>query len=223
MWHEYPGLAPCINALTQDIIERLQGELAHSEICTLAVSGGRSPIPLFKQLAQTQLPWSRIKIRLVDERWVPPDHADSNERLVREHLLTGPAAAADFRGLYLPGATIEQAVDAANDDAQSITVAVLGMGDDGHMASLFPGARQLPAGLAPDAAAYLHVTPPAAPHERVSLSLAALRACDHRIMHIDGAPKKSILLEARNRPDPQLPVSFLAADPGVSLDVYWHP
>lgn len=223
MWHEYPGQAPCINALTHDIVERLKGRLDQSETCTLAVSGGRSPIPLFKQLAQTGLPWTRIRVRLVDERWVPPEHADSNERLARQHLLTGPAGAAEFRGLYLPGASIDQAVDAANDDAQPITVAVLGMGDDGHMASLFPGAGQLPAGLAPDAPCYLHVTPPAAPHERLSLSLAALRTCDHRLLYIDGAQKKNLLLKAQNGPDPQLPVSFLAADPGVSLDVYWHP
>lgn len=222
MWHEYPGLQPCIDALSRDIADRLRGCLRRASVCTLAVSGGRSPVPLFERLAQADLDWSRVRVRLVDERYVPPDHPDSNEALVRRHLLAGPAAAAAFRGLYLAGASIEQAVAAANDDARPIDIAVLGMGDDGHTASLFPGAAQLDAALAADAACYLHVTPPQAPHERISLSLAALRACGHLVLYVAGPHKRDVLLTAQKRVDTRLPISLLAAEPGAPLDVHWH-
>lgn len=223
MWHEHPALSPCIDVLADSIAEHIRTRLQTAATCTLAVSGGRSPIPLFERLAETDLEWARVRLRLVDERYVPPDHADSNENLVRRHLLTCQAADAQFQGLYVSGASIEEAVSVANDDTRPIDLAILGMGDDGHMASLFPGATQLDAGLAPEAARYLHVTPPQAPHERISLSLAALRACGHLILYIAGAHKREILRKARIGADPRLPISLLAAEPGVPLDVHWHP
>lgn len=223
MWHEHPDQPSCINALTRIVIEQAKSRLQKPGVFTLAVSGGRSPIPLFESLAQADLPWSRVRLRLVDERYVPPGHPDSNESLVRRHLLGGRAAAADFRGLYQAGATIDSAVAAANRDALRIDLALLGMGDDGHTASLFPDAPQLNAALANDAASYLHITPPQAPHERISLSLAALRSCGHLLLYIAGPHKKKVLNEAENRPDPRLPISLLAAEPGAPFDVYWHP
>lgn len=223
MWHEHPDLQTCIDSLTGDISQRIRARLQTAATCTMAVSGGRSPIPLFERLANTDLDWARLRLRLVDERYVPPHHPDSNESLVRSHLLTGRAAAADFRGLYLAGASIDEAVAAANADTPPIELAILGMGDDGHMASLFPGAPQLEAALAADAACYLHVTPPAAPHERISLSLAALRSCHHLILYIAGAHKRKVLREAQSRTDPRLPISLLAAEQGVPIDVHWHP
>lgn len=223
MWHEHPDLPSCIDSLARDIARHIQARLQTAPTFTLAVSGGRSPIPLFERLAELELDWTRLRLRLVDERYVPPSHPDSNESLVRRHLLRGPAADADFRGLYQEGASIDAAVAAANADAQAIDLALLGMGDDGHMASLFPGAAQLEAALAAGAACYLHVTPPQAPHERISLSLAALRACDHLILYIAGAQKLAVLRAAESRPDPDLPISLLAAEQGVPLDVHWHP
>lgn len=223
MWHEYTGLQPCIDALCADIAGRLRARLEHNGSCTLAVSGGRTPVPLFDALSKVELDWARVQVRLVDERHVPPHHPDSNEGLVRRHLLVGNAAVAQFHGLYRPGENIDEAVAAANDETLPIHLALLGMGDDGHMASLFPDASQLDEALAPDAPRYLHITPPDAPHERISLSLAALRACDHLILHITGAHKREVLFIAEHRVNPQLPISYLAAEPGDLLDVHWHP
>ncbi|NYT24997.1 6-phosphogluconolactonase [Alcaligenaceae bacterium] len=223
MWHDHSGMQPCIEALARDITARLRAGLGAAGSCTLAVSGGRSPIPLFQRLAMADLDWRRIRLRLVDERYVPPGHPDSNEGLVRRHLLAGKAAAADFRGLYRAEASIGQAVAAANREAGPVDLAVLGMGDDGHTASLFPGAPQLDAALAPGAAHYLHVTPPHAPHERITMSLAGLRACGHLILYISGQDKRDVLLEAEKKISKQLPISHLAAEPGVSFDVHWHP
>lgn len=223
MWHEYSSPEAGIQALSDDIAERIRACLRTSGTCTLAVSGGRSPIPLFQRLALADLDWPGIHLQLVDERYVPPGHPDSNEGLVRRHLLAGRAAHAHFVGLYRAGASIDQAVAASNDEFRPIDLAILGMGDDGHTASLFPGARQLDDALAPNAAHYVHVTPPQAPHERITLSLAALRACGHRILHVSGPHKREVLRAAETKIDKQLPISLLAAEPGVTLDVHWHP
>ena len=225
MWHEYSTTQECIEALAQAISRSVQKRLDVAETCVLAVSGGRSPIPLFARLSEMPLAWERVQVRLVDERYVPPDHPDSNEALVRKHLLTNNAAAAGFRGLYGNDGAITEAVAAANDDMRDrpVDVAILGMGNDGHMASLFPGATQLDAGLAPEAACYLHVSPPEAPHERISMSLAALKSCPELVLYISGQHKKRVLHEAEQQVDKNLPISFLMADPGVSLDVHWHP
>ena len=81
-------------ALAADIAQRLRGAVAERGQALLAVSGGKSPVPLFQQLSQQALPWAQVTVLLVDERCVPPDHPDSNSALVRRHLLQGPAAAA---------------------------------------------------------------------------------------------------------------------------------
>ncbi len=223
MWHQYPDLHSCIETLSANIVRHIDTRLQAADTFTLCVSGGRSPIPLFERLAKSPIDWPRVRVRLVDERHVPPEHPDSNESLVRRHLLTGKARTADFRGLYVPEATLDAAVDAANADTKEIDLAILGMGDDGHTASLFPGATQLDAALAPNAACYLHVTPPHAAHERITLSLAALKACGGLLMYISGTRKRHVLLEAEQKISKRLPVSLLAADPGVFLDVHWHP
>lgn len=225
MWHEYSAAHTCIQALSSAIEQAIQERLRTEATCTVAVSGGRSPIPLFEHLSNAALDWSRVELRLVDERYVPPGHPDSNEGLVRRHLLINRAAAACFRGLYVAGAGVDEAVSAANEDmhGRKVALALLGMGDDGHTASLFPGAPQLEAGLAPDAACYLHVTPPEAAHERISMSLAALRTCPRLLLHISGDHKREVLGMAARKVDKNLPISFLVAEPGVSLDVHWHP
>lgn len=223
MWHEHADLQSCIDAMAADIGRQIGARLQAADTFTLCVSGGRSPIPLFEQLARYPLAWPCVRLRLVDERYVPPDHPDSNEGLVRRHLLKEKAGAADFIGLYLAHASPAEAAAAASRNAQAIDLAILGMGEDGHTASLFPDAAQLDDALAPEAAHYLHLSPPKAPHERITLSLAALRSARRRLLYISGAGKRQILLEAEKKISKQLPVSFLAADPGVTLDVHWHP
>lgn len=222
MWHEYPDQEVCLEALSENIEQRIRRGIANTGRFSLAISGGRSPIPLFERLSELVLDWSRVRIRLVDERFVPPDHPDSNERLVREHLLKNHAARADFRGLYQDAGDIDSAVESANVEFQALDLVLLGMGEDGHIASLFPHAPQLSAALAPEAAHYLHVTPPEAAHERISLSLAAVLASAHRILYIAGDTKRNVLRQAKTERSSQLPISLLVAEPGVSIDVYWH-
>src|SRR5690606_19946466 len=105
----------------------------------LLLSGGRTPGPVYAALARAPLDWDRVDVALVDERWLLPDDPDSNARLVRESLLADRAAAARFESITCPGRSIEEAVSIANmHAAHPAGIVVLGMGDDGHVGSLFP-------------------------------------------------------------------------------------
>lgn len=224
MWHEFDDAAASVQAQSHQIAQLLASALEGAPRAGLAVSGGRSPIPLFERLSQEDIPWSKVAITLVDDRYVPVDDEDSNERLVRRYLLQNRASAAAFTGLVGDARDIARSVERANQLTERIDVAVLGMGDDGHTASLFPGAAQLPQALDPEQTRrYVHVTPPTAAHERISMTLAALLQVGHLILPIAGDHKRNMLRKAQEAPTPTLPVSYVATQAGVPLDVYWHP
>lgn len=190
----------------------------------LLVSGGKSPIPLFATLAQQPLDWSRVSIGLVDERLLPPDHADSNAALVRTHLLQGAAAAARFTLLVDDPSDRCGCIARANATWQPPTMAILGMGEDGHTASLFPGAAQLPAALDPAGRdPYVAIDPPAAPYPRISASLPALLQAGECVLWLIGAGKRAVFERARLAPDPALPISLLLHHHRAPLTVFLAP
>jgi 6-phosphogluconolactonase len=195
----------------------------------LLLSGGSTPAPVYRELAMLDLDWKRVDAALVDERWLQPDDPDSNTRLVRETLLHGPAAAAHFEGLTRPGQTIEEAVRVANLHAhQSADVVVLGMGDDGHTASLFPRMRGLDEALASEQA-YVAVDTAGCPGagrfaRRISLTPAGLAPSHARFLLIRGAAKRALFERAVDGDNVrELPIRLAFTTPGASLQVHWVP
>jgi 6-phosphogluconolactonase len=207
----------------------LSRELQKQPRARLLVSGGKTPAPVFRALSQAPLEWERIDIALVDERWLRPDDADSNAHLVREHLLRGHAAAARFETLTRPGRNIEAAVADANLHAHHPpAIVMLGMGDDGHVASLFPHMRGLDAALGSDNA-YVAVDasgcPGAGPWpRRISLTPAGLAPARTRLLLLRGADKRAVFERALDGDDPrEMPVRIAIYTPGAALHVYWCP
>jgi 6-phosphogluconolactonase len=204
--------------LADTIAQRLQLAINLRGHAVLAVSGGKSPIALFEALRVLPLEWQRVTVLLVDERCVPHDHADSNTALVRQHLLQDAAAAATFVPFFdtLPDTLDEPAlirlVDAANRRLATqpwpMDMAVLGMGDDGHTASLFPGAPGLNQALY-SSGPVAWVRPATAPHARLTLTLPALLATREIAMSISGASKLAVFQQARLGADESLPVSLI--------------
>lgn len=228
MWHQFDDAQICTDALVADIRFLLEKTIIEKNQAVLAVSGGRSPAALFDALSRTDIGWDKVHVILVDERYVEPDHKDSNERLVREHLLQNYAAKAQFTGLAHQTPSLEDDVRQASQSLPEPDLIVLGMGDDGHIASLFPHAKQLPEGLATTdvtAARYIHVTPPDAPHERISMTLSAMQKADCLILEIQGPTKRDVLERASLRVSDDYPVSHLLSKAwaGAPLQIYWHP
>lgn len=193
-------------------------------VATLAVSGGRSPRPVLEALSHVPIDWSKVVVTLVDERWVEPVSADSNERLVRETLLQGPAAEARFVPMknlaadaYAGQAAAEPAVAAL---PWPLDIVLLGMGDDGHTASLFPGAAELAEGLSTDTRT-IAVTPPAAPHQRLSLTASAILDSRHVFLQIGGAAKKAVYERAlAGGRQEKLPIRLALLQDKVPVEVW---
>lgn len=196
---------------------------------SLAVAGGRTPVPLFRALSDAELDWRQVGITLTDERWVPEDHPGSNAALVRRELLAGRAGSARFVPLHDASPS---AADAASNVwnmlgalARPFDAVVLGMGEDGHFASLFPGDPGLSAALDPEAEpACVAMHAPVQPHERISLNLAALLQARRLFLFVTGSAKRELLLAAAHRGSAlQWPVSALLAQRHPAPEVYWAP
>jgi len=212
-------------ALARQVADALGAAVAARGRALLRVSGGRSPVLFFEQLARQALPWRQVLVGLVDERWVPSTHPDSNEALVRRHLLRDAAAEACLLGLYRPAASLVQAAELAAATQSGLApadVLVLGMGDDGHTASLFPASPNLAEALRADCArTVLPMRAPSAPAERLSLTLAVLRAARLPLLAIQGQAKLAVLARAlQPGPAEELPIRALLRAP---LQIHWCP
>jgi 6-phosphogluconolactonase len=213
------------SVLAGHIAKLLATDIDRRGSASLAVSGGSTPKGLFAQLSLCDLDWSRVWITLVDERWVAPDHDDSNERLVRENLLQNSARAANFVGLKSPGgdaaAGLAATVTQLAPLPRPFTCVVLGMGGDGHTASWFPEASNLAELTDPAGTEELGTTDPVtAPHQRVTLTLPAVLNSGEIILHITGDEKRTVLAEASDR---RYPIAVITEQNITPACTWWAP
>lgn len=226
-WHPAATPADLARKLAEQIVLILRQRLDAAPRASLALSGGSTPILLFKALAQQVLDWQRIDIVQVDERWVAPSHPDSNSAQIREHLLQGRAVVARFYPLYEKVASPSAGLGAVCQRLESLSwpldVVVLGMGNDGHTASLFPDAPELVAAMAEHNGSKLAaITPPQQAQARITLTRSAIAGARHCILHIQGDDKLATLTKALAEPDnwAQMPIrAFLRS----GLHIFWSP
>lgn len=235
-FHHAPNTALLAKDVADFVAQRLRDGLSERGQALLVVSGGSTPVPFFEALAQCELDWSQVVITLADERWVPPDHADSNARLVRAHLLQGRAAAAKWVPLFNEAVTPSQGQPAVEQALSGLgwpaDVVVLGMGGDGHTASLFPHAPELPVALAgmarlqgveprPRCMAIAAPAPPNVPVARLSLTAQALLDARCLVLHVTGAAKWSLLQDVlQNGPIEQWPIRLALHQDRVPCEVF---
>lgn len=194
---------------------------------SLLVPGGNTPVPIFKALAHCDLPWESVYITLTDERRVPITDPDSNAGLVKRHLLQDRAASAHFYPLH------RDAMDSRADEAacgaalsmlpRPFDAVILGMGEDGHTASLFANDPALASALKPHTEAGCAATrAPKPPFERLSLTLATLLKSRWIGLPIHGLAKWRMLEQAATSADPmQYPIAAVLNQHQVPVHVYW--
>jgi len=224
---EHSGATP--TAIAAHVADALRTAIAARGQASLAVSGGKSPIAIFEALRDQELDWSQVSIVLVDERVVPRDHAASNTALVAQHLLQGRAAQARFLPFFRELATVFNAevLDALVSDATErisplpwpLDVAVLGMGEDAHTASLFPGAPGYARAIATDER-LAWVVPDTAPHARLTLTLNALLASRELVLSISGDAKLAVYRRAADKADTALPISLILNQTQTPVSVW---
>jgi len=212
------------DALAARIGDLINAAVAERGLAALALSGGRTPVPLFERLRSSDLPWKDTLITLADDRWVPTDSPDSNEGLVRQQLLQANAAAARFIGLWQPDSNARDAEADCADRLEALPalldLVVLGMGNDGHTASLFPCSADLGRALETRQPCCA-VTPTSAPHDRMTLSANRLLASRERILHLKGSDKLETLQQALDGNDvAAMPIRLFLQQP---LTIYWSP
>jgi 6-phosphogluconolactonase len=218
--HRFAGPGELAEALAQALAEKLREAIALRGTASLALSGGSTPRRMVERLAVEELDWHLVNICCVDERLVPIDSEQywtrSNEYMLRNALSTGPAAAARWFSLR-EDQHGEKLCEQQINSLRPFDVVVLGMGEDGHTASLFPGATDLAAGLsAAPQPSLIRIVAPGISEPRLSLRLFVLGEARARFLHIEGEQKRAVLLRALQGTDGmEMPIRGVLALPGV--------
>ena len=224
---EYPDRQSASEAAAVRLAQSLAQQLDAGNRASLVVSGGSTPLECLQILSGAKLDWPRVTILPSDERWVPPDHADSNEGMIGRQLLRGTAASAHWLPFYRPNRDPEAAAAAISDDLLSLPrpfdAVLLGMGEDGHFASLFPDYMGLQAALDPASDRLcVPVQTKGSPHPRISLTLAALADSRGILLLMFGEAKRRVFDSALNG-SRKYPVAALLSQKRAPVTALWAP
>lgn len=226
---DFADRAELAKALADAVADNLRTGLAERGEASIAVSGGSTPAKFFAQLGKKKdIDWDNVTVTLVDERWVPETSDRSNAGLVNEKMLQGPAATAKFVPLYTgsdepDAAGIKKTIANVAGVPSPFDAVILGMGNDGHTASFFPGGDTLDAALTGTADA-LAIRAPGAGEPRVTLSLLRLLKTRALYLHIEGEEKAETLKRALEPgPVAEMPVRAVLRQEAVPLTIVWSP
>jgi 6-phosphogluconolactonase len=211
------------DTLVEKLCQILSDAVAERGQAYLVVSGGKTPLALFKSLAKTEIAWDKVTVTLADERCVGLNDPARNEALVREVLLQNKASKAEFLSLYDEGYSLEE----TEQKLASLPVfdaVILGMGEDGHTASLFPCAVELKLGLDDHAKAIIQLHPQTAAHQRISLTKPRLLKTRHMFLHLLGQQKLSVLEKAKASEDAiEMPIRAFINQSKTAVQVMYAP
>ncbi|MBV6388861.1 MAG: 6-phosphogluconolactonase [Nitrosomonas europaea] len=215
--HSFNDLTTLSEALAQTAAATLRNAIGQRGQASLVVPGGHTPAVYLPRLAQMDLPWQQVFITLSDERWVEPSSKLSNERLIRERFLPFMQRQPQFIPLKTPHAHPDQAIADINERLAGLplpfSLVILGMGEDGHIASLFPGMN-----LDCDNGSLCQTaTPPAAPSLRISLNLRTLTHSDRILLAITGKVKRQLVDRLIAPPGQNIPFARLIQARPVEL------
>jgi 6-phosphogluconolactonase len=214
-------------AFVRKITKLLRDGIEENGRASLVVSGGRTPADLFNALSKAHLEWDKVDISLADERWVDNTDDASNEKMLRTKLLINNAANANFVPLKTQHGDAKDAVLTCTENLQNMhtpfDVLILGMGEDGHTASLFPCSEQLAEGLDLESgSSYIAVQPTTAPNQRMSLTLPAILNSNQIFLHLTGESKKDVINTVLSDDD-AMAMPIRAVINNADVELVWAP
>jgi 6-phosphogluconolactonase len=229
LFRGFRNLDDLLTVLADEIVTRLSDGVKRNGRASFVASGGTTPGALFDVLAKRLAPWKDVAVTLSDERWTEPNSERSNEHLVRTRLLVGEAAAATLVPMKTPATrardaegTVEEAIAAM---PRPFDVVLLGMGTDGHTASLIPGSDGLAQALDMTSPALVHaVDPPNVTHmgERITLTLRALLDARWIVVFVRGEEKLAAYKHAMAGSDVlENPVRAVLQQRSVPVSIFW--
>ncbi len=228
--HDFADKKKLASGLASAVAADLRAGIADRGVASLVVSGGSTPVGFFNALSQiSDIEWDKVTITLVDERWVDDLSDRSNARLVKENLLQNNAKDARFVPLYsggeLPGHEQIKQTNArlTQNMPTPFDAVILGMGNDGHTASFFPGGDTLDLALNNHGPA-IAISAPGAGEARVTLTLPTLLNTASLYLHIEGAQKADTLNKsAAGSEIAEMPVRAVLTQKQKTIQLYWCP
>ncbi|AYG65239.1 MULTISPECIES: 6-phosphogluconolactonase [unclassified Rhizobium] len=227
--HAFANGAELAGKLADKVAETLSAGIAARGSASIAVSGGSTPKAFFQVLSSRSIDWSKVTVTLVDERFVPADNPRSNHLLVQENLLKDKAAAASFLPLYQAAASVEEAAAIATEKTNAVghpfDVAILGMGNDGHTASFFPGGSNLATALDPNTPrGIITMEAEGAGEPRLTFTFSSLQDARLLVLHIEGEGKKDVLAKAEaSGEETEMPIRAMLRRAASPVEIYWAP
>lgn len=227
--HDFEDRIELAKALAAAVAANIDAALIAAGVAAIAVSGGTTPARFFSELGKhREIDWTKVYVTLVDERWVDETSARSNALLVNEKMLQGPAAVAHFIPLYSGGEEPDAVAIARTNRAleglpRHYAAVLLGMGNDGHTASFFPGADHLREALLGEGPA-IAIRAPGAGEPRVTQVLRRLLDTEALYLHIEGEEKAATLQRALGEgPVEDMPIRAVLRQQSKPLHIYWAP
>ena len=215
--HRYACKTEAAEALANKIVDLCPDKADQNTEFSLAFSGGSTPKPLFEALTNKAIPWLSSWITLVDDRVLDVGHVDSNERMLTEELLNKIPKA---QYLSLTQTDIASARKQVSQLPLDISIAVLGMGNDGHTASIFPCSTEINL-LLNSTNPLEYVSPKTANYKRITMTPSFIMKFKYRLLHISGDDKLATLEQALDGYcESEMPIRSLLKKP---IEIFWSP
>ncbi len=215
-----------IDALSQFVLNELKSGIENRGGASMLLSGGTTPGPLYEKMSNAELDWKKVWFAPTDERWVEPDHQDSNELLIRKTLLIKNAKDANYIGLKSIGNIPEEGMDATEQRLSELPlpldIVLLGMGEDGHFASLFPNLPDTKIAMDENCKTLCHpIKRGESDVDRMTISYNGILQSRQVVILFFGSKKLDVLETAAKGANQNLPISYLLAQDGVPVSLYW--